>query len=94
MLDLSSFYKRTLRNTSFLSCTLREVDFVEADLSSANFSDSDLFGAVFDNTKLEKADFRTALNYSFNPGANAIKKAKFSLPGVIALLSGYDIVIE
>jgi fluoroquinolone resistance protein len=43
---------------------------------------------------LEKADLRTAYNYSIDPSINKIKKAKFSLPGVVGLLSKYDIEIE
>ncbi len=36
----------------------------------------DLNRAVFDNSILEKADFRTSLNYSIDPELNRIKKAK------------------
>jgi hypothetical protein len=43
---------------------------------------------------LEKTDFRTAYNYSFDPENNRIKKAKFSLAQVVGLLDKYDIHIE
>jgi fluoroquinolone resistance protein len=43
---------------------------------------------------LEKADFRTAYNYSIDPEKNRIKKAKFSIFGVTGLLDKYDIEIE
>jgi hypothetical protein len=43
---------------------------------------------------LEKADFRTAFNYSINPETNRIKKAKFSKEGLNGLLDKYDIEIE
>jgi hypothetical protein len=43
---------------------------------------------------LEKVDFRTAVNYAFDPNSNKIKKAKFSLMGLAGLLSKYDIDIE
>jgi fluoroquinolone resistance protein len=52
-----------------------------------------LAGATFDNTNLEKADFTTAFNYLIDPDTNRIKKAKFALPGVLALLNKHDIVI-
>jgi fluoroquinolone resistance protein len=51
-------------------------------------------GAIFENTILEKADFRTAYNYTIDPVQNRIKKAKFSVTGIAGLLSRYDIAIE
>jgi hypothetical protein len=42
---------------------------------------------------MEKADFRSAFNYSINPEINRIKKAKFSLTGLQGLLGKYDIEI-
>jgi len=50
--------------------------------------------ATFDKTMLEKADFRTAYNYSIDPDNNRIKKAKFSQSGLGGLLHKYDIVIS
>jgi uncharacterized protein YjbI with pentapeptide repeats len=93
-LNLSSFYKRKLAKTRFANCNLKEVDFADADLSNAVFIDCDLGGAVFDNTNLEKADLRTARNYSIDPEKNRIKKARFSASGIAGLLDKYDIVIE
>jgi fluoroquinolone resistance protein len=58
------------------------------------FDNCDLSKASFDNTILEKADFRTAFNYSINPESNKIKKAKFSVSGIAGLLDKYDIHIE
>jgi fluoroquinolone resistance protein len=49
--------------------------------------------SVFDRTNLEKADFRSAGNYSIDPTTNKIKKARFSLDGVAGLLDKYDIEI-
>ena len=51
-------------------------------------------GATFDNSNLEKVDFTTAFNFSIDPEINRIKKAKFSLAGVLGLLNKYDIIIE
>ncbi|MDX5435684.1 MAG: pentapeptide repeat-containing protein [Pontibacter sp.] len=92
-LNLSSFYKLSLKGAKFKNCNLREADFSEADLTSATFSHCDLTGATFDHTTLEKADLRTSTNYAIDPGKNRIRKARFSLPEVIGLLSGYDIDI-
>jgi fluoroquinolone resistance protein len=85
-LNLSSFYKLSLKNSS-----LREADFAEADLTGATFSNCDLAGALFDHTVLEKADLRTSTNYSIDPEKNRIRKAKFSLPEVLGLLHKYEI---
>ena len=58
------------------------------------FINCDFSGAVFENTILEKADLRTAINYSIDPEINRLKKAKFSMPGLIGLLDKYDIELE
>lgn len=94
LLNLSSFYKLRLKKNKFINCTLHEVDFVESDLSNAVFDNCDLRGAIFDKSILEKADFRTAYNYSINPENNRLKKARFSLSGVAGLLDKYEILIE
>lgn len=94
LLNLSSFYKLKMAKTTFINSTLHEVDFVEADLNNALFNNCDLLNATFDDTILDKADLRTAYNYSINPERNKIKKAKFSVVGIAGLLSQYDIVIE
>ena len=71
-----------------------EVDFSEADATGVYFQHCNLEKAIFENTKLEKADFRSAYGYTFDPERNSIKKAKFSKEGVIGLLVKYDLLIE
>lgn len=93
-LNLSTFYRLVLKKTIFKDCSLREVDFVESDLQSSVFDNCDLLGAIFENTILEKADFRNSFNFSIDPEKNRIKKAKFSLTGIIGLLDKYDIEVE
>jgi uncharacterized protein YjbI with pentapeptide repeats len=93
-LNLSSFYKLKLKKTSFKNSGLQEVDFSETDLSGSAFENCDLAKATFDQTNLEKADFRTSYNYSIDPELNRIKKAKFSLSGIIGLLNRYDIDVD
>jgi fluoroquinolone resistance protein len=94
VLNFSSFYKLKLKGTSFKTCKLEEVDFVETDLTNSRFDQCDLKLASFENTILVGADLRTAINYSIDPEKNKIKKAKFSLPGVVGLLDQFDITIE
>lgn len=90
-LDYSSFFKKKMKNTNFTDCSLKEVDFTEVDLSLAIFKNCDLLNAAFIGTILEKTDFRTAKNYSFDPELNKIKKAKFTYPGIVGLLTKYNI---
>ena len=94
ILNLSSFYRLRLKGTVFKNSILHEADLTDTDLTNARFDNCDLEGTIFGNTILEKADLTTAYNYSIDPASNKIKKAKFSMPGVIGLLDNYDIVIE
>jgi len=93
-LNLSSFYKRKMKKTVFIRCSLHEVDFTDTDLTEAAFNECDLQLAKFENSILKKADLRTSFNYSIDPSLNKLRKARFSLPGVLRLLDKYDIVIE
>ena len=94
LLNLSGFYKMNLKAFQFTNCSLQEVDFTEADLSSAVFHECNLLGAMFDQTNLEKADLRTAINFSIDPERNKLKKAKFSITGLIGLLHKYDLIVS
>lgn len=94
ILDYSSFADKKMKKTVFSGCSLKEVDFSTADLIGTVFQNCDLYHAVFQRTNLEKADFRTATNYSFDPEANKIRKAKFSYSGIAGLLAKYNIDIE
>ena len=93
MLDNSTFFKLKLKKTVFKDCQLQEVDFSSCDLSESVFDNCNLARATFNETNLEKADFRTAYRYSLNPETNRIKKAKFSLIGVVGLLDKYGIEV-
>jgi uncharacterized protein YjbI with pentapeptide repeats len=94
MLKLALFSKLKLKNTCFKNCDLQEADFTESDLTGATFNGCDLLQTTFLKTTLEKVDFRSACNYSINPEANRIRKARFSIPAVTGLLDQYDIEIE
>jgi fluoroquinolone resistance protein len=94
IMQLVSFYKLKLKNFRFTNCQLRDADFAEADLTGASFKECDLANAVFDNTILEKADLRSAYNYTIDPEQNRLKKAKFSKEGLAGLLYKHNIDIE
>ena len=93
-LDLSSFFRRPMKYTHFKDCSLQEVDFAEADLTSSTFENCNLNGATFEQSVLEKADLRSAYNYTIDPELNRVRKAKFSAAGLAGLLSKYDIEVE
>ncbi len=93
-LNHSTFFQMNIKKTIFRNCQLREIDFSESNLSNVVFDNCDLAQAIFINTVLDKADFRTAYNYSIDPESNRLKKAKFSILGISGLLDKYDIVIE
>lgn len=93
-LDYASFYKLKIKKTVFNTCQFKEADFTECDLNHATFTECNLLLARFDHSNLEFADFRTSYNYSINPQLNKLKKAKFSLVGVVGLLDTYDVVVE
>ena len=94
ILDLSCFYKLSLKKTRFRKCSLHEVDFTECDLTGALFEHCDLSGAKFDRTVLAKADLRTSFNYAIDPERNRLTKAKFSAAGIAGLLGKYNIEID
>ncbi len=93
-LNLSSFYKLTLKGTYLTDCNLTEVDFTEADLTGSIFNNCNLNGTIFDKSVLEKVDFRTSNNFTIDPEKNQIKKAKFSKSSISGLLDKYDIEID
>jgi uncharacterized protein YjbI with pentapeptide repeats len=82
-----------MKNTRFCKSKLRENYFTNTCLNGADFSEADLSGTIFHNCDLCKADFSTATQYAIDPQTNKIKKARFSIPEVIGLLSGFDITI-
>ena len=90
----SIFFNLDLRNIKILNCESRNVDFEKANLSRGKFSNTDFLNSNFSQSDLSYSDFTNALNYRINPTLCKIKKAKFSLPSVLALLEQWDIEIE
>lgn len=93
-LNVSSFYRVSMSKTVFRQCSMQEVDFTEADLSAAVFDESDLMSTTFEHTNLERADLRTAHNFSIDPEKNRITNARFALSGLPGLLSRHRIEVE
>lgn len=93
-IDYSTFYGTKLRKTKFTECTLKETDFEAADLTSSIFNNCDLSGSTFVRTILDKTDFRTARNFSLDPGVNTMKQTKFSALNLAGLLFKYNLDID
>lgn len=93
-LDYSNFRMVKATSMQMIDCSAKGVAFEEADLSKGVFKGTDFEEATFNNTKLTEANFEKAQNYVINPNNNNIKKARFSYPEVMSLLTGLDIVIE
>lgn len=93
-LDFSSFYQLKIDGTKFINCSLSEVDFSETALNGSHFINCDLTGAMFNLTQLEKADLRSARNFSIDPENNRIQKAMFSSQNLSGLLHKYDLEID
>lgn len=93
-LDYAGFRHLDLRRARFERCGLVDADFSEANLAGVKLADCDLAGARFSRTNLERADLTTARNYVLDPTVNKVRKARFSLPDVLGLLEGFDIVVD
>ena len=93
-LNHSTFFQMNIKKTIFKNCQLREIDYSETNLTNVIFDNCDLSQAIFAHSILDKADFRTAYNYSIDPENNRLKKAKFSVAGISGLLDQYDIIIQ
>jgi fluoroquinolone resistance protein len=93
-LDYSTFYGTKLRKTKFSDCSLKETDFEETDLTGSIFQNCDLSGASFIRSILEKTDFRTARNFSFDPAVNKMKQARFANSNLSGLLNQFKLDID
>jgi uncharacterized protein YjbI with pentapeptide repeats len=89
-----NFSELKMKRARFLRCEIAECDFQDAYLVEASFEGSVFRDCLFHNSDLEKASFRAAHGYSIDPRTNKLRKAIFSPPDVLSLLSGFDIRIE
>ena len=94
VLDMSNFGFLKLAKSKIVGCSLRECDFTETDLAKADLSGNDFDKSRFFKTDLSGANLTGSKNYAINVFGNKLVKTKFSMPEVIDLLKGLDIVIE
>jgi fluoroquinolone resistance protein len=90
----SMFMRLSLQRMEMVECIAREVDFTGTNLTRANLAKTDFLGSRFADTNLSYADFSKAVNYAIDPRANRLKKAVFSMPEAVSLLSAFDIVLK
>lgn len=94
LLDYAVYNDMDLRHSKFQQCSLREATFQNCNLSGLNLIECELDRAVWTGNDLTSCDFRSARHYSFHPDRNKIKKARFAYPGLLGLLSNWDIRID
>ncbi len=94
LMKYASFKGMNLKSFKFSNCNLEESDFFGTDLSNSVFENCILQRAIFSDTNLEKADLRTAINFTIDPDRNKIKKARFSRLSLSGLLDKFNIIIE
>lgn len=94
LMEMCNFSYLNMRDVSFGGCTVRKCTFGETKLSGSSFGYSDLEGTSFHRSDLSEADFTKAINYTIDPSVNNVRQAKFSVPQVLSLLRGFDIVLE
>ncbi len=92
-LSYTSFFQLKIPKTSFKKCKMEQVEFTGANCSGADFSEADLLGSSFGNTNLEKADFRSACNFSIDPEQSHMANAKFSQEDLSGLLTKYKLKV-
>jgi fluoroquinolone resistance protein len=90
----SMFTRLSLQKMEMVECVAREVDFTGTNLTRANLGKTDFQGSRFADTNLSYADFSKAVNYAIDPRTNRLKKAVFSVPEAMSLLSAFDIVLK
>jgi fluoroquinolone resistance protein len=93
VLNYSTFVGISLKNTILSRCIAHDVDFSDADLTKTDCKNTDFMNSRFANTNLTEADFTGAINYLISVTNNNIKKARFSLPEALSLLSTLDIIL-
>lgn len=104
MLPFSAFEDCTLKHNLFIGFKMKKFDFTDCDLLGSTFQQCDLKDSCFQRAGLKDvnfqqndlrgADFRDALEYSISLENNRLKKAKFSFPDAIRLLSATGIIVE
>ena len=92
--SFSVFSGLQLPELQLTRCKAHDVDFSECDLRDADFFEADLLNARFNLTRLDRCNFKGAINYLIDPLNNSIEGATFSVPDVLSLLKPFKIRID
>ena len=90
----SNFQGVNLCKLILTGCNFRNADFEQAKLKQAQFTGSSFQGARFNKTDLSQADLRDATDYAIDPRNNLLKRARFSTPEALSLLSALGIILD
>jgi fluoroquinolone resistance protein len=93
-ISYSNFSFLKLPQLQLIDCIAKEVNFNSTDLTAGVFTKTDFLQSIFSSTNLTRADFRHASNYGIDFHFNVLKKAKFSLPEAMSLLTSLEIELE
>lgn len=88
------FTNLRLTKYDFKGSQFDECFFENCKLTDSSFGSVSLQGTKFIKCDLSGTDFREASDYVIDIADNKLKKAKFSFPEVVNLLSSLDIIIE
>lgn len=83
-----------MKKFDFSDCDLQGSTFQHCDLQKSLFRRTGLKDVNFQQNNLMGADFRDAFDYGISLENNKLKKAKFSFPDAIRLLSATGIIVE
>jgi len=93
-LELCNFSDLHMKRSSIVDSSVGECYFQNTFLVEANFSGSRFDGTLFHACDLQRANFLLASGYAIDPTTNKVRKAKFSLPDAVNLLSGFGVDIR
>ncbi len=94
LLKYNYFIEMKMQKFDFSKNNILESLFENCDLRESSFKECNLSGTQFGKCNIEKVDFRDTSEYQIDLFTNKMKKAKFSFPEVVSLLSELDIIID
>jgi uncharacterized protein YjbI with pentapeptide repeats len=93
-LSYSAFDNMNIQRSTFENCKFNEAVFDTANLQKCIFANCDFTRATFTKCDLKDADLSSAFSYYIDISSNSCRKAKFSYPEVLSLLTGAGIIVE
>lgn len=94
IMDYCVFHSMNLKGFSFIDCKMMEVEFADSQLVKSVITGCMLRGSSFNKADLSGVDLRGSTEYFIDVRFTNVKKAKFSMPEAMSLLSSLDVVIE